>query len=64
MRLARSQQGSHGGDTAPEVRQAECDVGPRGGTTSERENRELKRADETLRKASAYFASGLGRRQK
>src|SRR5712692_2185277 len=47
------------------VRQAERDSGRRGGlTTSERsqlkdlqrENRELKRANEILRKASAYFA--------
>lgn len=47
------------------VRQAERDAGRRAGlTTSERqqlkqlqrENRELKRVNETLRKASAYFA--------
>lgn len=47
------------------VRQAERDQGLRSGTTSsererlkelERENRELKRANEILRKASAYFA--------
>jgi transposase len=47
------------------VRQAERDQGIRGGTTSsererlkvlEREVRELKRANEILRKASAYFA--------
>jgi transposase len=47
------------------VRQAERDSGRRGGlTTSEREqlkqlqreNRELRRANEILRKASAYFA--------
>ena len=47
------------------VRQAERDQGLRRGTTSlererlkelERENRELKRANEILRKASAYFA--------
>src|SRR4030066_1118817 len=47
------------------VRQAERDRGVRGGTTSsdrerlkqlEQENRELKRANEILRKASAYFA--------
>jgi transposase-like protein len=47
------------------VRQAERDVGARPGLTSnerdrlkdlERENRELKRANEILRKASAYFA--------
>ena len=47
------------------VRQAERDAGARLGTTTdekarikqlERENRELKRANEILRKASAYFA--------
>ena len=47
------------------VRQAERDSGQRGGLTTgererlkdlERENRELKRANEILRKASAYFA--------
>ena len=47
------------------VRQAERDQGKRGGLTTsererlkelERENRELKRATEILRKASAYFA--------
>jgi transposase len=47
------------------VRQAERDAGRRPGlttderarlTTLERENRELKRANEILRKASAYFA--------
>src|SRR5688572_16467277 len=47
------------------VRQAERDQGRRGGTTTsererlkelERENRELKRANEILRKASAFFA--------
>ena len=47
------------------VRRAERDQGIRGGTSSsererlkelERENRELKRANEILRKASAYFA--------
>jgi transposase-like protein len=47
------------------VRQAEQDSGRRPGQTSaeverikdlERENRELKRANEILRKASAYFA--------
>ena len=46
------------------VRQAEQDLGLRKGVTSdererlkmlERENRELKRANEILRKASAYF---------
>jgi len=47
------------------VRQAERDTGARPGPTSderdrikalERENRELRQANEILRKASAYFA--------
>ena len=47
------------------VRQAERDTGQRGGLTTderqrlkelERDNRELRRANEILRKASAYFA--------
>lgn len=47
------------------VRQVECDQGVRTGLTSsererlkqlERENRELKRANDILRKASAFFA--------
>lgn len=56
------------------VRQAERDLGKRVGLTSgererlkqlERENLELKRANEILRKASAYFAQAeLDRRQK
>ena len=56
------------------VRQAECDQGVRSGLTSnererlselERENRELRRANEILRKASAYFAQAeLDRRPK
>ena len=56
------------------VRQAEVDSGRRGGQSSderqrlkelERENRELKRANEILRKASAYFAQAeLDRRGK
>ena len=56
------------------VRQAETDEGRRAGLTSdererlktlERENRELRRANEILRKASAYFAPAeLDRRQK
>ena len=56
------------------VRQAERDQGRRGGLTSterdrlkelERENRELKRANEILRKASAFFAQAeLDRRPK
>lgn len=56
------------------VRQAERDVGKRAGLTTgererlkqlERENLELKRANEILRKASAFFAQAeLDRRQK
>jgi transposase-like protein len=56
------------------VRQAERDSGKRGGVTTaererlkelERENRELKRANEILRKASAFFAQAeLDRRSK
>jgi transposase len=56
------------------VRQAERDQGRRHGPTSddqarvkalERENRELRQANEILRKASAYFAMAeLGRRSK
>jgi len=56
------------------VRQAERDTGRREGRTSgerewikelERENRELKRANEILRKASAYSAQAeLDRRRK
>jgi transposase-like protein len=56
------------------VRQAERDAGQRPGLTTseqerinelERENRELKRANEILRKASAFFAQAeLDRRAK
>ena len=56
------------------VRQAERDTGERAGLSTsekerlkelERENRELKRANEILRKASAYFAQAeLDRRPK
>jgi transposase len=56
------------------VRQAERDAGKRRGLTSsdqerlkvlERENRELKRANEILRKAAAFFAQAeLDRRPK
>jgi transposase len=56
------------------VRQTEVDTGRRGGVTSdervrikelEREVRELRRANEILRKASAYFAQAeLDRGQK
>lgn len=55
-------------------RRADVDSGARDGVTSqdlerlkalERENRELRRANEILRKASAYFAQAeLDRRQK
>lgn len=54
------------------VRQAERDRGQRGGLTTDewqrlkefdRDNRELKRANEILRKAAAYFAqAALDRR--
>ena len=52
------------------VRQAEVDRGERAGTTTEeaerlkeleRENRELRRANEILRSASAFFAAELDR---
>ena len=56
------------------VRQSEVDQGKRGGLSMtererlkalERENRELKRANEILRKASAFFAQAeLDRRPK
>ena len=56
------------------VRRAEVDAGKRAGVTSdmsaklkalERENRELRQANEILRKASAYFAlAELDRRSK
>jgi len=56
------------------VRQAERDTGQRAGLTTsererlkdlERENRELKRANDILRKASAFFAQAeLDRRSK
>jgi transposase len=56
------------------IRRAERDSGKRAGLTTaererlkqlERENRELKRANEILRKASAYFAQAeLDRRHK
>ncbi len=56
------------------VRQTEVDTGRRGGLTTaeqarikelERENRELRRTNDILRKASAYFAQAeLDRRPK
>src|SRR5665811_1795991 len=55
------------------VRQAERDRGVRSGLTTsererlkelERENRELKRANEILKSAAAFFGAELDRRQK
>jgi transposase len=56
------------------IERAEVDVGKRAGVTTEmsellkaraRENRELRQANEILRKASAYFSqAGLDRRPK
>ena len=55
------------------VRQADIDDGLVGGTTSadrqriadlEQENKELKRANEILRRASAFFAAELDRPQR
>jgi transposase len=55
------------------VRQAETDTGGRPGLTSdererlrelEKENRELRRANEILKRASAFFAAELDRPQK
>ena len=55
------------------VRQAEADAGTRPGLTSdererllelERENRELRRSNEILKKASAFFAAELDRPQR
>ncbi len=55
----------HGRDAAGWIRRAERDQGVRAGPTTEdrerikaleRENRELRQANEILRKASAYFA--------
>ena len=64
----------HARDAARGVRQAERETGHRSGLTTderqrlkelEREVRELKRANEILRKASAYFAQAeLDRRPK
>ena len=66
--------GSTGETLRKWVRQAEQDQGKRPGLTSEererlkaleRENRELRQANEILRKASAYFAQAeLDRRSK
>ena len=55
------------------VKQADIDEGKRPGTTSpdaerikqlEQENKELRRANEILRRASAFFAAELDRPQK
>ena len=55
------------------VKQADIDQGKRPGTTTsdaehirqlEQENRELKRANEILRRASAFFAAELDRPQR
>ncbi len=55
------------------VRQAQADAGARPGLTSdererlrelERENRELRRSNEILKKASAFFAAELDRPQR
>jgi len=62
----RDEAGDDGGDAAKWLRQAERDTGQRPGLTTsererltvlERENCELKRANEILRKASAFFAA-------
>ena len=64
-RVDCGQAGVHGETLRKWVRQAERDTGLRGGLTTaerqrakalEREVRELKRINEILRKASAYFA--------
>ena len=72
--LGRGQDRLHRRDAAQLVRQAERDRGLRPGLTSaeserikalEREVRELRQANEILRKASAYFAMAeLDRRSK
>ena len=73
-RLDRGEDRLHGGDLRGWVRQAERDQGLRAGPTRddrerikalEREVRELRQANEILRKASAYFAQAeLDRRPK
>ena len=64
-RRSRAKFGCTGETLRNWVRQAERDTGQRGGLTTderqrlkelERDNRELRRANEILRKASAYFA--------
>ena len=64
-RLDRGEDWVHGADVYNWVAQAERDQGRRAGSTSEererikaleRENRELRQANEMLPKASAYFA--------
>ena len=73
-RIHRREAGMHERDAASVGAQAERDTGQRAGLTTderqrlkelEREVRELKRANEILRKASAYFAQAeLDRRVK
>ena len=73
-RLDREQDGLHRGDPAQVGSPTERDHGKRSGLSSserdrlkelERENRELKRANEILRKASAFFSQAeLDRRPK
>jgi transposase-like protein len=73
-RLDRCQDRLHGADTIELAEQTERDAGNRPGLTTdererlkalERENRELRQANEILRKASAYFAQAeLDRRSK
>jgi transposase len=73
-RVDRREDRLFGRDAAQWVRQAERDYGLRAGPTSaeqarskalERENRELRQANEILREASAYFAMAeLDRRSK
>ena len=73
-RFGFSQDRLHGSDASRWVKKAEVDSGKRAGVPTdmaeklkalERENRELRQANEILRKASAYFAQAeLDRRVK
>ena len=73
-RLDRGEDRLHGGDAAQVGAAGRTRAGLRAGPTSaeqdrikalERENRELRQANEILRKASAYFAQAeLDRRSK
>ena len=73
-RVDRGQDRLHSRDVAQVGEQAESDQGRKPGTTTddrerlkalERENRELRQANEILRKASAFFAQAeLDRRWK